>query len=232
MNLRDSVRRHGIVPTAHHLTYKVAKRLVHYLSMKCVWIAVPALNQRALKNSIGYTIRFLEPRELVEFASQSEYEIPGDFLQSATRRGDECVGVLDGHTLISYGWYSRCPTAVNDDLVLHFDPTYAYMYKGFTHPKYRGKHLSDLVMAFALEEYAKRGSKGLVSFAESHNWPSLKALYGMGCKDLGTIRAIKLFGQYFVSHSRGCEQFRFRLVPIVGESNAVLPMKSTSRNSL
>jgi hypothetical protein len=232
MNLRESVRRYGILHTAHLLTYKVAKRLVHYLSMKCVWIAVPAMTQRALINSAGYTIRFLEPRELVEFSSQREYEIPGDFLQSAILRGDDCVGVLDGNTLISYGWYSRCPTAVNDDLVLHFDPAYVYMYKGFTHPKYRGRHLSDLVMAFALQEYANRGNKGLVSFAESHNWPSLKALYGMGCKDLGTIHSIRLFGKYFVSHSRSCEQFQCRLVPVAGERNAVLPMKSASGSRL
>lgn len=216
MTLRDSIRRYGMMATAHILIYKLAKRLLHYLSMKCVGIALPVSKQRVLENSVGYTIRFLEQSELVEFSRQAEYEIPSEFLQGAFRRGDECVGVLDGPTLISYGWYSRRPTAIDDDLVLHFDPTYVYMYKGFTHPKYRGRHLSDLVMAFALEEYTKKGSKGLVSFAESHNLPSLKALYGMGCKDLGTIYAIKLFGKYFVSHSRSCHQLQFRLVPIMG----------------
>ena len=213
-SIKRHIRAHGVLATCHSAAYKLANRLFPYMTMKCVWITSDDLKrQSSLENSFGYSARFLEPRELAGFLSRSEYGISEVFLRSALEKGDECYGILDGDDLACFGWYSQKPTAINDDLTLHFDPAYVYMYFGFTHPNYRGKRLHALDMALALQEFTGRGCKGMVSYVESINYASLKSCYRMGYKNFGVIRTLKLFGRYWILHSSGCRQFQFCLVP-------------------
>lgn len=93
--------------------------------------------------------------------------------------------------LTSYGWYSTRPTEAGPGLVLHFDPAYAYMYKGFTLPRFRGHRLHAIGMASALEAYTREGSKGLVSYVESSNFASLRSCVRMGYQTFGHVVFVK-----------------------------------------
>ena len=78
---------------------------------------------------------------LMELVEQPEYELSKRFLNHALSNGDE-VTVFFTLVLAAYSWYSNKATQINPaDLVLHFDDAYIYMYKGFTHPNYRGQRL-------------------------------------------------------------------------------------------
>ena len=163
MNLqvwRKHVQTFGIVATAHSAAYIAAKHNASYMVLKCVLLTPDALHPEALQNTFLYETRFLSAQELETISVQSEYGMSKAFLVEALTKGDECYAILDGNTLACFGWYSRKPTRINQDLILEFDPDYAYMYFGFTHPRYRGKRLHALDMGLALQELYNRGSKG------------------------------------------------------------------------
>jgi hypothetical protein len=81
------------------------------------------------------------------------------------------------------------------------------MYKGFTHPQYRGQRLHAVGMNLALREYLNRGYRGLVSYVESNNFSSLKSVYRLGYRDIGSIAVWKAFGRPVMVRSRECRKF-------------------------
>jgi L-amino acid N-acyltransferase YncA len=86
------------------------------------------------------------------------------------------------------------------------------MYKGFTGERYRGKRLHAIGMTRALDEYLKRGYRGLVSYVESTNFDSLKSCDRMGYRVFGSIYVVSLFGRHFSFASSGCKPFGFKLL--------------------
>lgn len=213
-SLKTQIAAYGVAAAWHTFAYKLANRMIPYMALKCLWIAPDDSKLRPyLEIPSGYTARFLGPGELAGFSQRSEYGISQEFLRKAAEKGDKCYGILDGEVLACFGWYSRKPTAMNEQLTLHFDPTCVYMYFEYIHPNYRGKRLHAVGMARALGAFSRRGCKGMVSYVESINYASSKSCYRMGYADFGIIRTVKLFGEYRIPHSSGCSRFQFRLVP-------------------
>ena len=151
--------------------------------------------------------RLLDRSQLKDFSQNPECDITPEFLDAAVAKGDECYGVFEGGQLASYGWYSNQPTDTSDDLTLFFNSDYIYMYKGFTHPRYRGQRLHAIGMNLALRKYRKLGYKGLVSYAESNNFSSLKSAYRLGFRDIGRIAVWKFFGRPIIVAGHGCRKF-------------------------
>jgi len=144
--------------------------------------------------------------------NRPEYEITDEFLRAAFAKGDECYGFLDGSVLASYGWYANTPTAIDiPALKLHFDPRYIYMYKGYTHVKYRGQRLHAIAMGRALEAYKGKGFRGLLSYVEWNNFSSLKSCYRLGYSDIGNIYLFQLFGRYRTHADRSCLRYGLHL---------------------
>ncbi|MDB4995287.1 MAG: Acetyltransferase family, partial [Myxococcaceae bacterium] len=135
----------------------------------------------------------------------------GEMIRKSLADGDCCYGILDGDTLASYGWYSKRPTMMTDDLRFHFDPDYVYMFKGFTLPAYRGKRLHAIGMARALAAYAELGSKGILSYVESNNFASLRSCRRMGYDDIGTIVISKLGGRHYSFETPRCRDYALRV---------------------
>ncbi len=207
----------GLSKTLYSLSLKAVNRLVLLKILNCV--TIDSVDPKCLRGNEKYRYTFLDRDRLSEFSANKEYELSPTFLDGAFERGDECYAILDGNVLASYGWYSSRPTGVsfdssedgNEGLLLHFSSEYIYMFKGYTHPDYRGQRLHAIGMTRALESYLDRGHKGLVSFVESDNYASLKSCYRMGYKDFGKIYFVKLFGKYLIYCSGGCDEYRFRL---------------------
>jgi len=229
---RAHMRRHGIFATLHFCASKLANRMFHYLSLRCMSISLADLEPSVLENSFGFEGRFLRPRALAEFSSNPEYRLSDDLIAASLLKVDECYGIMDGDVLASYGWCSRKPTVLTDELIVRFDPAYVYLYAAFTHPSYRGKRCQALKTALALREFTERGSKGMIAYVESTNFASLKSCYRMGYKKFGVVRAIKLFGRYFIHHSEGCTSFQFRVVPGILAPNGRLAASGTNLRQL
>ena len=75
----------------------------------------------------------------------------------------------------------------------------AYMFKGFTHPTYRGRRLHAAAMALALTELGHRGVRGLISTVEWTNEASLRSCDRLGYERLGRIAQSGPFNRRRVS---------------------------------
>ena len=206
--LVSEVKRKGVSPALHDLSLKTVNALVLFKIMRGVFIE--RVDPAFLISPGRYTPLFLAAETIRNLARDPENGMSEDFLVEALSKGDECFGLLDGERLAAYGWYSSAPTRIDPaDLLLRFGAEYVYMYKGFTHPRYRGQRLHAIGMTMALREYLSRGRKGLVSYVESNNFESLKSCYRMGYAEFGSVYVMKLLGRYLTFSSRGCRRFGF-----------------------
>ncbi len=211
---RNSINQHGVGATLYHAAYRAANQVTQVT----VW------NAMALIPGMVDAKFVADPRRsggtMVDAESMRPYaDDPGNvlthrFLDEAAANGDRCYALFDGDVLASYGWYATRPTRLREVAgtpVLHFDPAYAYMYHGFTHPSYRGQRLHAIGMAAALEALCREGKKGLVSYVDSSNFASLKSCYRMGYHTFGHVVMVHVGGRVFWRSTHGCKQYDFRV---------------------
>lgn len=161
----------------------------------------------------------LEASAMERYADDPEYDLTRRTLDEAIVRGDRCAAIFDGQTLASYGWYATQPIRLLEipgAPLLHFDPAYAYMYNGFTHPAYRGRRLHALGMAAALEAYTREGRAGLVSYVDATNFSSLKSCRRMGYRSFGRVSTFALGSRRHYGATPGCKRYDFRIEPAPG----------------
>ncbi len=166
---------------------------------------------------------FLDRETLRRMTSDVHYDLTSDFLDEALAKGDECYAIVDGTKPAAYGWYAHTPTKLSDDLRLHFDPKYVYMYKGLTLEAYRGRRLHAIGMTGALAAYRAKGYKGLVTYVEADNLNSLKSSHRMGYVDFGRVFLMKLGGRHVILRTPGCAAFGVRVEAIPGKGSAPGP---------
>jgi ribosomal protein S18 acetylase RimI-like enzyme len=199
----------GVRNAVHGLAYRLLHRGCEYRVLK--GMTITRVDPEFLGGNERYRYEFLKGDALLRFAGDPQYDMTPEFVAEALHKGDECFAILDGDVLASYGWYSNAPTLICEDLLLHFSKDYVYMYKGYTHPKYRGQRLHAIGMTQALQAYRERGFHGLISYVESNNYSSLKSVYRMGYVDIGRIYLARFFGRYRMLHTPGCRTYGFYL---------------------
>ena len=204
---RGEIEHFGVSKALYCGSLRIVKRAAGVVTLQCVFL--PSVSAESLKTNPQYSCRFLTAAELQHYSNDPSLELDTEFLKLAASKGDRCFAILDGETLASYGWYSTKPTLVDHELSLRFDPHYVYMYKGFTHPKYRGQRLHAVGMGMALNAYLAEGSKGIVSYVEALNMASLKSCYRLGYQDFGKVYIFH--GQKKVFNGSGCEKFGFEV---------------------
>lgn len=205
---RRSVAHHGLGPTLYHAAYRAA----NHVTEVAVWNAL-VLDEGLLDR------RFLvepPPGRMVEAAAMRRYvadpanALTHRFVDEAAAKGDRCYAICDGDELLSYGWYSTRPTRLTEvpgEPVLHFDPSYAYLYHAFTRLEHRGRRLHAAGMAAALVECADSGLRGIVSYVVSSNFPSLKSCYRMGYQTFGHLIMLKVGPRHVWHATPGCKQY-------------------------
>jgi len=210
-DIRRQIKRLGLITTLKDLTLRGLNRF--HLAKVLKGVRIDQVDPEFLRCEQKYQWLSLSEEALRELTQgHPEYEMSEKFLRQTFAKGDECFGFLDGDILASYGWYSSQPTAIDaPGMVLHFDPRHVYMYKGFTHVKYRGQRLHAIGMTRALEAYLAQGYQGLLSYVEWNNFASLSSCYRMGYKDIGNVYLVRLFGHNFTFADRGCAKYGFRL---------------------
>jgi hypothetical protein len=211
-HIRSSVDKYGFPATVHDIAYRAANKLTETLVLKGMTLTMATVDPTFLKEGAEYQWGFLDRETLIRALGQgAEKDMDAGFIERALAKGDRCYGALADGKIASYGWYSTLGTEVTSDLTLEFDPEWAYMYKGYTLPEFRGKRLHGMGMARAMKAYSDEGKKGLISYVESANFASLKSCYRMGYVDIGTIFCVKVGGSYLIHATKGCEAYGFRL---------------------
>jgi hypothetical protein len=208
--LRSSYQTYGLRATAFDISCRAANKFGTARFLKGMTVRMKDVPDRSLFESPGFDGRFVGANELERYADGS-LEFTPAFLREASARGDRCYALFDGNILASHGWYSNQPTEVDDGLMLHFDPRYTYMYKGFTAPAYRGKRLHAVGMCRALQAVTEEGKVGLISWVYSNNFASLRSTKRMGYDIFGTACAIGLGDRLLTYETPGCRAYGFRL---------------------
>ena len=222
-SVERNLNNHGLRAAVYDVAVRVANTFMTWKNLQCIVITDP--NPACVDVAPEYRHVVLDREELMYFSKTDAYELPPEFVIEALDKGDECHAILHGDELASYGWYSRKPTPLNDELRVHFSGEYLYMYKGFTLRKHRGHRLHAIGMTLALMKYRAAGYKGLVSIVETNNFDSLKSCYRMGYLPCGNIRYLKVAGRYLIRAAAACKAFGFDL-------RHVSPARETDSNDL
>jgi len=211
--LRDFAHHHGVGPALYQAAYRAANRVTRVAVWNALAITLDGVDKKFLSDPKRKEGRLLEAAAMRPYASKDN-ALTDAFIDEAITKKDRCYAFFDGDVLASYGWYSSHPTRLTEldsSLVLHFSPSFAYMYNGFTAPKYRGQRLHAIGMTAALEAYTQEGLKGLVSYVDSSNVASLRSCYRLGYESFGHVLVIKVGDRFLYRTTPGCRRYDFRL---------------------
>jgi hypothetical protein len=176
---------------------RIGARLLNLGVSEVVWLKLDNIKMVGAPPE-GIEFRFLTPPELVRYAC-AENELDHTHVARLAAGHDLCFAALQQGRLASYGWYAlgSIEGAHCDCVALSFPPHVTYMYKGFTHPDFRGQRLHAFGMRLALEELGReRGITSIVSTVGWLNWASLKSCDRLGYQRLGRMTK---FGWGFAS---------------------------------
>lgn len=211
---RDSIRHHGLGPTLYHAAYRAVNHVTDVVVWDALVITLDMVDERFLADPRRAQGRFLSAEAMRSYVDNPENLLTDAFIDEAGARGDRCYALFEGETLTSYGWYSTRPTRLTEvtgEPTLHFDPSYVYMYHGFTHPEHRGQRLHAVGMAAALEECTREGLRGIVAYVVSSNVSSLKSCYRMGYQCFGHIVMVDVGGRQVWRSTPGCRKYGFHV---------------------
>ncbi|WP_201836633.1 hypothetical protein [Microvirga zambiensis] len=184
--LRRYLVYHGIAYAVLYVVYRYANSIVTMLLLQIVTLERGDMDW-SLVTDLDERWKFLGFDELGLLAEQDpSLELDAGFLSAAFDRGDRCYGFVENGILGAYAWYATRPTPVSEQLTAHVQRDYIYMYKTFTAMAFRGRRLCGTGVAQAFRALTGEGScRGLVSYIEIHNQPSLKALKRIGFRTIG-----------------------------------------------
>lgn len=214
----DNARAFGASAALHDLQQRAVNRVVPFQILRGMTAELPDVNPKLFEAG-SFRAGFADPDRIRAMATP-EYEMSPAFCNDAFGRGDRCYALYDGDRLASFGWYSTQPTHISDGLVLHFDPAWVYMYKGFTHPDYRGQRLHGIGMSLALRAVTESGSRGLISYVKSNNFQSLRSIERMGYRIFGDIYLARVMGKAVTWATPTCKPYGFRLESVAARKTA------------
>ena len=207
---KNFLKRHGLYRYVIYVMYRILERSLGFKALRGVLLAMDTVDPVYLERHpvlYGDSVRGSDLQRLVD----ERIDLPADFIGIASERGDWCYVYRDGDNIASYGWYTTQACPVVDNVVIHFSPSYVYMYKAFTDPAFRGQRLHAYGMAHALKKAVNEGHEGLIGYVEAHNAPSLKSALRLGYRIFGTCFLIRVLGHAFTLRTPGCRKYGFYL---------------------
>lgn len=176
LEVRDHVARFGASRAVRYFAWRLADRLAGYVPYQGFLLPASRARAHAVPAPNGFVYREVPLQELAPYACDSAYELSERFLSDARVRGDCCVGVFAGESLVSYSFNSRIPTNIDPGFRYDFPEGWVYHFKAFTLPEWRGQGLHGRQMPTILNKFAgSSGFKGLTTLVVTTNYPSLSA---------------------------------------------------------
>jgi ribosomal protein S18 acetylase RimI-like enzyme len=180
------IRKDGLSKTNRYFTDWTARSVLKMRRIEFVWLEP---EHAVLPEIVGAPLehRFLAPDEIKKFIQQPIHDLNHEMIARIESGEHWCYAAIDGEHLAAYGWYARKDVAPDDcfGFGMKLPSDIAYMYKGYTHPEYRGRRLHGFLMVKALEELHKNGVKAIISSVDWTNAASLKSCERIGYEMLG-----------------------------------------------
>jgi RimJ/RimL family protein N-acetyltransferase len=221
-SLHETRRRFGWGAVARRCVDAGGRRLCRLGVEHIVWLPLEHAPQSP-PDWPGWSFRLLTPEEVAHHAQDPAYDMGPEMAERMREKGDACFAILEGERLANYGFYARrniTPEASGlgfDYPGLLLPPDVAYMYKGFTHPDYRGKGLHGWSIGLALRALAPQGVRALVSNVHWTNEASLHGCAKLGFVQLGLLIQASLGKHTWLRVPRAVRQvgvdYRFDVTP-------------------
>ena len=216
--IRDNAKNFGTGQTARWFALKVINHVIP--TRYIVGMTLEKVSPESIKLDPRFHAGLMKAEQLSRFVGSQGWDDPGfglshEGLARAEQNGIEWYAITDGAPdqpdakLASIGWYS-CEATVNGGNPVYFSPEWVYMFRGYTHPDYRGFRLHGIGMGRAMLEFQKRGLKGIISDVDGRNLSSLKSVFRLGYKKIGVMYMFEVLGKHLVWTDAGCKQYNFR----------------------
>lgn len=202
-------RRHGWLAAFRYAVYRLLQRLA---VMDVTHFMVHELaDVRASELPVGTECRLLSAAEVREFARDPSNDISVELVNRLEGAWDLCFGAVVNGRLACYGWYALHSIEAENNsatgeaksgIALSFGDNYAFRYKGFTHPDFRGQRLYSLTAEHAAIALRHQGIDYVLSTAEWVNFSALKSSYRSGYRQLGWLAVLHVAGFRWVHYPR------------------------------
>ena len=185
--LNSTRRQFGLAAAGRLLVDRLGAKLLQREVMEVVWLDLK--QAQACQAVPGFEFRFLTAREIRQFSSDPALDLEMNLAEEMDDGESLCFAALDQGKLAAYGWYAihRAVPAHCFGVGLRLPGDVSYMFKGFTHPDYRGRRLHAAAMGLALAELSARGIRALISTVLWTNEASLHSCDRLGYLRLGRI---------------------------------------------
>ncbi len=204
----------GLSGVAMALGYALFNKFFYLKILRGMTLLTADVSEAFLSVPHPYETRLLCAEDMRRWAGQNEYDLDADFLDLAQSKGDQCLAIFHKKQLAAYGWYSHQPTRFSQRYHLTFDPQWVYMYRGFTHPDFRGQRLHAHGMTEAARVFTAAGYRGLISYVEANNFASLRSCERLGYKTFGSIYVMAIGDHSRVYRTASCQDYQFDLQPL------------------
>jgi hypothetical protein len=181
-------RRFGAAAVARAVSDRIGQVKSGRQVIEVVWLEAGNL-KLSLEHDPAFEFRFLDTHEVAGFAKDPSNDLDEQMVDRAAGGLDLCFAALCDGRLAAYGWYAldAIEGEHNFGVAMSYPSTVAYMYKGFTHPDFRGARLHGLGMGLALKNLKQFGVTALVSTVAWTNEASLRSCDRLGYQRLGRI---------------------------------------------
>ncbi len=181
-------RRFGATAVARTISDRIGQARSGRRVVEIVWLEAANL-KLSLEHDPRFEFRFLDTHEIAEFAKDPGNDLDEPMIDRAAGGLDLCFAALCDGRLAAYGWYAldAIEGEHNFGIAMSYPSTVAYMYKGFTHPDFRGARLHGVGMGLALKNLQQFGVTALVSSVGWTNEASLRSCDRLGYERLGRI---------------------------------------------
>jgi hypothetical protein len=204
VNLREDVRRWG---WKRSLFLRIVSRLRTRLGLHLYRVGLRPL-VREEQPLAGIAVRIAQPDELLKAASDPQLDMCPEFVRGALARGDFAIGAFEGDRLVGYAWRTFTAAPDDDGLWVRVDRPCHYLYKGFTLPSHRGRHIQVAIPLFSDRFFLERGYTSEVGIVDIANFASLSNGKRLGRRKVGYAGYVKWLGH--------CIPFRTPAVKRIG----------------
>lgn len=202
--MKATRKRFGFISSQKLFLGRMIEKFFSITGIECVLLRIEKMK---INTQIpeGFELRFLTEEEIENYSKDPENDL-GDLMVGRIASGkDFCYAALSDNKLAAYGWYSLedIEGLHNFGIPISFPKNFSYMYKGFTHPEFRGKRLHSLLMGNALKELNQsHGIDALISTVTWTNFASLTSCKKLGYEFLGRIWTVREGQQILSKPSR------------------------------
>lgn len=180
-------------PKLIDLLYKSFQK---FMTLDITWLMrLDAADLKPRRTPGDVALRRLSEQQVRSHSLLPDYQLTGEDADRLQQSSHQCLAVFVDNQLAAYSWYAfeGVPAKLNrgaseaSGVALTYPRHMAFLYKGFTLPKYRGRGLYGLLQQYALRLFDAQGISTILSTAEWNNASALTSCTRLGFQAVGRI---------------------------------------------